>query len=617
MKMKELLEIARNAREDIRESEDRLSSEDKDRVNDKVLGLSSTDFDCFYRELFGGELEGRFNDFYQNISRLQLHIGFRGKSELVFSKLWIYAYQKIKTTEKKEAFLNELTNDNERHIWNMQTSLPGFCEKVKLAPAFAAVWFCKLAERVKNDLVGEVNTAIESYTKAYPSSALEILKIYESQLSDDTVRGLGGFILGLLRGLKKKDAKEIDRRLKSSEDTNARVCYYNSIFISFKVEAISLDKLSNSLEQMLKDDSEDVNDVAFWTVDRCLVVNIADFSKFGIAWFNENCSPTISGNSKYNVISCMWHICRPKEKTKGIDYKTANKIIAKVLPVPNEHLGTLDRLEFYLCDRIKSVSEFESTIFGFVKCGIENLLRLFKHEKFEYFRSELSKVELTHLITELIFSGNTKKCKLGFLFLEHSKFTPYTTKTLVKVKEENAFMALKQLARDRNYNQAIAKKVQFLEPFFRDVRKELQKDFVDEIIIQAVNYSQGCLEEIKRFGRSKLIKIIIARADEYFENFEKAKNSPANSFNFPGYREACFHANKRFNARVKKLAEEKSVFASVATKVLFIYGNEFSFSTGQSISDPSHMTQFEKSMELPRLELIDPEGMAIRRISNT
>ncbi len=612
--MEELLGIARSAREHVRNSEDRLSDEDKDRVISEILELSNSNFDNFFNELFDGELLEHIESFYQIIYNLQFYIGYRGKSGAIFSKLWVYAYQKIETTEQREAFLNELTNENERHIWNMQSSLPEFCEKVELTPAFAAEWFCGLSERVKNDLAGNVNEAIESYTKAHPSSALEILKIYESQLSDDTMKGLAGFILGLLRNLKKKDVQEIDCRLKASDEVNDRVRYYNSIFISYKIGALTLDQLSASLEQMLKDDSEEVNSIAFWTVNRCLVVNMADFSEFGIAWFNENCSSNISDNSKYHVIACMWHICGPKEKENSIDYKVANEIIAKILPVPNEHLGTLDRLEYYLHNRIKTASEYEATIFKFVESGVENLLCLFEHERFDHFKSELSKIDLTYLITELIFSGDVKKCDLGFLFLERSKFTPYTAKTLIEVKEENAFIALKQLRRDRSYNQTIAKKVQFMEPFFRKVCKELQDDFVNEVVVQAVNYSQGCLKEIKRFGRSKLIKAVIVRAEQYFDGFEKVANSPANSFNFPGYKEGCFHAYKRMNAEIQKNAKEKSVFMRFASSVHLIYGNKFSSLVRDSVGDATPMAHIEHSMELPRLELIDPEGMAIRRI---
>ena len=615
--MENLLEIARNARNGRQEIAERLSDEKRDEAINEILVLPNADFEKFYYELLGGDLDEHWDIFYQAIFNLQFYIGFRSKSGEVISKLWVYAYQSIEECEQREAFLNEILNEENRHFWDMQSSLPYFCKAIELPPLFASVWFHQLAERVKNDLAGGVFEAIEYYVTAHPSNALEIFDIYKEQFSNETIRRIGGLMLGLLRGALKKETQKIDSEMKSSEDEGTRICYYNSIFLSYKSGVITLEQLSIYLQNMLDDDSDEIHRIAFWTVEKCLIGKIKGFSEFGIQWFKDNCSSNISGNSKYHVISCVWHICGPKEAENGIDYKTANQIIASILPVPNEHLGTLDRLGFYIRSRIKNLTEYEDTIFSFVENGSENLICLFEHARFNHFKSELKQLDLTHLITKLVFSGNMEKCKLGFLFLECSKFTPYTAKTLFKIEDEKAFVTLKQLRKDRNYNQTIARKVQFLEPFFRHVCKDLQNDFIDEIVIQAVNYWKGCLKEIKRFGRSKLITSVIERAESYFENIKKAQNSPANSFSFPGYQEACFQAHRRMNAEIQKHAKEKSILRHLASEVHLIYGNTFSALIKETVGDATPMAHFEQSMELPRLELIDPEGMTIRRISNS
>jgi hypothetical protein len=498
----------------------------------------------------------------------------------------------------------------------MISVLPSFCAKIKLPSDFAANWFYELAERVKNDLAGGgVYEGIENYALAFPSNALEVFNNYERKLEDETIMRLASLILGCVRCHRKNIVQKIDSYLKSSNDVKKKMCYYDSIFISYKNGAITLKQLSVLLDQMLKEESREINDIAFSTVRKGLITNTQEFERFGISWFDKNCSQSISGNSKFHVISCMWLICSDRKKRPTIDHRDANRIIAKILPVPNEHLGTLDEFSNYLCYGIKGVDEFTEAIMAFIPNGTDNILCMFVHDKFEHFRHELKNLDLTRLATELIFSGDFRKSKLGFLFLEYSKITPHTIKTLKKVKTENLFVALKQLNRDRNLNENIAKKILFLEPFYRKANKEVQDEFIDEIVVQAVNYSQGCLKEIKQFGRRRLIKEVIARAEKYFENFKTLRKSPANGFSFPGYREACWRASKRFNALIKKHAEEKSIFMSLVSKVQLIYGHDFSFSIGESISDASPMTHFEKAMELPRLEIIDPEGMTIRRIS--
>ncbi len=612
--MKELLEITKKLRDRSQRHAVSLSKDDQTRINNEILTLSEPDLDKFAHALLEN-CDDSYGQFYTRVSNLQFYIGFGDESAEVISRIWIHVYQCIESNEAKRDFLNQMLKDNARFFWHFIRSLSGFCSKIKLSAPFAADWFYGMAERVKNDLAGGgVYDGVESYATSFPESALEIYDIYEKQLSDITRRNLASLILGTVRCVRKDSFSKIDDVLKSNDDVNKRECYYKSVFASYRGGAIELKELSSLLDEMLNDGSEQVEGVAFWIVQKALIKGYAELGKFGIDWLEKNCSPTISANSNYSVISCTWYLCYDTKNVNSIKYTVANKIISKILPIPNEQLGTLNRFSDYVCDRAKRVEDFTKTILCFLTDGIENLFFLFENEQFEHFRNEVSKLDLTGLIKELIFSGNADKCRLGFLFLEHAKFTPYTSKTLMKVSEDALSVALTQLIRDRDLKQTIVNKVRFLEPFFRKAPKELQVEFVGEAVIQSVNYSQGCLEEIKRSGRSKLSKSIVTRAEKYFDNLDKARNSPANKFSFPGYKEACLRANNRFSAQVKKMAEEKSIFRQFANKVMLVYGREFSFSTGKSLSDAAPMAQFEHSMELPRLELVDPEGMSIRRL---
>ena len=102
--------------------------------------------------------------------------------------------------------------------------------KIELSTAFVTKWFHGLAERVKNDLAGyNVYDGIESYALAFPSSALKIFNIYESQLSDDTTKSIASLILGGIRCNIKEEVQKIDNQLRTSDDVNKRICYYSSI----------------------------------------------------------------------------------------------------------------------------------------------------------------------------------------------------------------------------------------------------------------------------------------------------------------------------------------------------------------------------------------------------
>jgi hypothetical protein len=612
--MNKLIRVALDLSQGVKKPDVNLSGDEKSEINQGILNLPEREFDKFVNALLEG-CDGGCSEFYERVSKLQFYIGFGAASNPVVSRIWVHVYRGLESEETKAEFLNHVFGEQSRYFWNFIRALSGFCSKVDLSAPFAANWFYCLAERVKNDMAGGgVYDGVESYASSSPVSALEVFGIYEEELCDETRRSLASLILGTVRRIRKDQVSKIDDVLKSSNDVERRVCYFSSVFTLCKGSDKGMNELSTLLDQMLGDSSEQVRDVAFWIVNKGLISGDSAFKRFGLDWFKTHCSQTISGNSKHNTISSMWHLCSSLDKAHSAEINVANEIIAKVLPIANEHMGTLDRLSNYLCDRTGRIEDFVNTVFCFLPSGIENLCCLFENERFEHFRSEVGKLDLTHLSRELIFSGNAEKCRLGFLFLEHANFKPYTSKNIVKVSEDHLSIALLQFIRSRNFDQTIAKKVQFLEPFYRKASKRLQDDFVGEVVIQAVNYSQSGLAEIKRFSRSMLAKAIVNRAEQYFNNFKKTRNSPANGFSFPGYKEACLRSNTRFNTQVRKMAEEKSVFMRFAKKVQLIYGSEFSFAVGDSVSDASPMEHFEQSMELPRLEVIDPEGMAIRRL---
>lgn len=612
--MEELLKIAENARKGERETEDRLPDGDKDRIIEEILKLLDPDFEKFFNELFN-EIVDWENHFYETVHNLRFYIGYREQSDHVFSKLWIYAYQKIDRKETRERFLNDVTSEDERYVWDMIGCLAGFCEKVEVPAPFAANWFYDLTERVKNDLAGGgIYDGIKSYVLQFASGAFEIFDIYLKDFPNSTKEGLAGYILGLLRCVEREKVQGIDSYLKESDDAKHRNCYFNSFFMTYKEGGVSLEELKEVLEIALSDLNEQVRDTAYWIVSRGLINGRKEFKGFGISWLKKHCSQSISGVAKHHIISSMWHVCSSRKERSSSDIENANTIIASILPVPIEQIGTLDELSHYLCYSLATNDEFTAAVKAFVLTGTDNLICLCTNEHFEHFRHEVEKLELTDLITYLVFSGDYKQSKLGLLLLDYAQVEYRDAETLPKVSEERLSIALSQFTTERNLNETIAKKIRFIEPFFRIAQKPLQDDFVDEMVIQAANYAQGCLEELKISKRSSLLTAVIERAERYFEGYKVAKNSPANGFSFPGYEDACRRAQQHFHAKIHRLAREKSVFLSAVHNVALIYGKTFSFTVGHEISNPSPMVQFEKSMELPRIELIDPEGMHIRRI---
>jgi hypothetical protein len=66
--------------------------------------------------------------------------------------------------------------------------------------------------------------------------------------------------------------------------------------------------------------------------------------------------------------------------------------------------------------------------------------------------------------------------------------------------------------------------------------------------------------------------------------------------------------------QVSKGAEELSIFTKLVKKVVLLYGREWRTFHGGVLGESSGLKQISTSMEFPRMEFIDPEGMQLRRI---
>jgi len=73
-------------------------------------------------------------------------------------------------------------------------------------------------------------------------------------------------------------------------------------------------------------------------------------------------------------------------------------------------------------------------------------------------------------------------------------------------------------------------------------------------------------------------------------------------------------AYRTFSSKVGREAKEKSVFAKFARHFQIIYGDQWATFVRGKLGGPSPFSSFGHEMEFPRLEAIDPEGMALRRL---
>jgi hypothetical protein len=142
-----------------------------------------------------------------------------------------------------------------------------------------------------------------------------------------------------------------------------------------------------------------------------------------------------------------------------------------------------------------------------------------------------------------------------------------------------------------------------------------QEEFYDQLLLQLKNYPGACRDEFdKRKGDFQILNKAIEEVESYFSGLQRVRQSSINAMEIAGYRRAAQLHTRRFSNEVSKGAEELSVMMQFCKKVRLLYGKTWSTFQGGKLGEASDLKLFSSSFEIPRMEIIDPEGMALRRL---
>lgn len=568
-------------------------------------------------------------EFYEILSRIPICLEFEESSYQLMGILWGEAYQQV-PSHSRESFLDLWMDKEAFQFWNYISALPTFLAHVEVPALFVSDWFLRIGEAVGEDLAGGgFFRGVENYAFNSPSIGLVVFEQYIKDGPNNTRLHLAAIILGALRAKSteektyKKVVNKWDIELKASPKTELRRCYYRSWRTFFGRSDVPIDELRSALDTAMEGTKEEQEE-AFDVVRRlCLGQIEEEFSCFVLQWLTKHVSPELSIYAKLSVVEIVSRLRDYQGRDKPlIDTADSNKLILGIQPIEKKYTEIWKEVEGYLVHRLfENMSCFGELLKQITEKNPETLVELFRDQKFEHLVSKMDRVGMSQFITDCIFSMNDTTRRLGNVLFEQIKVETLSNEVVKRISNTELRLALWEFVRKPFFDgEAIAHFFQVLEPLFRNVSdRELQDEFESEMVLQAINYPIACLKKWKEVEKpSDLLKQVIVKADGYFEDLERVHNSPANSFLFPNFLEAAERGSRDFSYRVSQGVHDRSLISQLVPMVDLIYGKH-SCILGQGeqngLGDPFSMNPFSHQMELPRLEVLMPEIMALRRIN--
>jgi hypothetical protein len=628
MKIKRLIEVSESALNyngELITSSERYSTKHADEIKVEIDHLfdNRKDVQPLLDKLFPDQIPIS-SVFFEKLSLINKIIGTNEISYRLIGLLWIEAFNR--NSEDHNIKLLEIFSELDNiDFWVILRVFPVFLSEYEVTPKFMQQWGLSIYERVKNDLMsGPFYRGLENYGLNFPLSAYNIVYHYValSHLSDSQISFVS-ILLGALRASNKKNRlvlaklEELDRFLNHSRKIALRMCFYRSLAVSFSYDALTIEQLNNHLNDMLSGSNEEIENSYALTLN-CFLKKKDDleYLQYYLEWLKKNVPQNVNSYARYYVIESLWRIIENESEYQGVVNSTElDELILKTQPMGLDENASWERLQYYLVARLKKDDDsLYDLLYNLLVLYSSTLSDLFSSDRLNYFISELSKRDLSIFISKMLLDRRDARMAALKLYQEIGALR-ISVDVLEKATDIQLYIILLEIIRQPMLGEDTSRFFLEIEPIFSKRESDIKNLFENEMLRQAINYPGVCLDKWKKQDNSSdLIKRIIRSADDYFIQKKSLIKLPALNFIFPEFIEALEKGRRVYSNKVAKGAKEKSVIARLVKNIQIIYGDKWSVYTRGHISAPSGFKKFEHSIEYPRLEVIDPEGMALDRI---
>ena len=552
--------------------------------------------------------------FFERLDNLHMKWGW-GELSNRLTGLFLSEAIKEMSAEAGETLLSQLPLLGNPGFFEALGSLQVFVEETELRAEFGAQWFPALVCRIGNDLAsGEFWKALETYCERHPENALAIIRCL-SKPEDDSQVSVAACILGVIRTINMAMApmaefNRLAELLADAQDARSRSVFHRSWVGTAWRGKISRSEMAAVIGKMSKGTTDEQQE-AFWIVTRFLLSSrlSADCFNLGFEWLQSNVSRAVTPTAKHNVVDFAAVIA---EKGR---WEVGNLILG-VQPIPVENEGTWRRVEFFLVRRL------ETDLNAFCEFGLKLaaknahgwLVVMRKPKCFDWLLSQMKRKHVGEFVGRLALSVDGASRQLGLFFFDELELTSLPPQLLDQVGEQRLRVTFLELQRVLFDGKAIGRYLALLTPYAQRAGDTFQQEFYAELVLQAKNYGGACREEFKqRANEFPMLKKALDEADCYFDALRRVRQSGIAQMQVPGYRQATRLLGRRSSEEIRRGTESNSIIG-LFKHVHLLYGKQWSSFLGGKLGESSGLHQISTTIEIPRLEVIDPEGMVLRRL---
>lgn len=584
--------------------------------------LSDAEMNAFANELFD-QSGSAVEDYYSRLFDFYLSCNNNDEAIQAVSDIWLTTFSKL-NDEQQQTLLALFARTDNHAFWPLVPILSTILLSVNFEADFLAHFFIEMSNKIKGDMAGgEFYKTLEILCRERSDLSLKIVDTISRATLTDIEVHLLSILMGGLRNSPSVSAdtkgaiSSLELSFKSSSNLSLRKSYYFSFAYSSLTRDLSTFPVRELLDEILEGQSGNPSDSLEFLarISRAQIGNLA--SQQLLLNHLKTIEPKIIAAGIQQYLSVLSNVIHSVERIPN------QPIIAEVL----DSLSSVS--DMFISDNANKhglVTLFGDILFRDasyldrildVVAGLDRELirRILSNDQFEYHADKVGGAELSKLVGKRLVSSNANDRFLSLAMLESRTSLGWELDlSTFQLNETELTILLLEIKNHTLLGEATSHLLISVLPLFDKAPDSIRNEMIHYLFFQAGNYPGACLEKWKGIeSPGPILADVIKKADRYFDNLKQCELKLVPQ-TFPSLDEISKRGAREQSRKISEEVDKHSVFAYLAHKVAIIYGESWATISRGHLGTESTPQQISHSIEFPRMEEIDPEGMMLQRM---
>ena len=547
------------------------------------------------------------------------HLGVSEHVCLFMGRLWADAVETWSAPDRTQ-FLLLLVRDRQEVFQALDFAVELF-RRVQFTADEAYPWIVAAQQLVGNDLYqASFFGCIEAFCAKSPAQAIAVAERWLDSRPEHPALGVVSNMVGWLRGTTASadsfaDAfAALEQRIQTTGHSEWRAVYIQSW-----VHGAEFLNENDALAIRKRYPCSDCEEEIAW----CFLLNaITQTNRESWLWTHRElgivAKPTLSATGKHWVVLAALHGVVTADQNDTISARAWLDTLVRLLPLAPNGIATWEHIHRALLALAeKDPASMREHVKIFARYSGREWLQVVQEGKFAWFFQALRQKGLhTAISDDLCFAAESSARRLGLVVFAECHVEKLDALAVGNATATQLELLVLEAQRKTIEYGALARLHACLVKRIDEIGGPVAELFYEEVALQCQNTHAYRSAFSAAIPNHEYSAAIIDDVNERLRKTVFASESPALQMEVPGHSRAKKLHDEKLAREVAKGVKEHSVFLNIMPTVHLLYsGMEYRIFSGDTLqSAPSKMHASSSSVEIPRMEILDPEGMQTRRM---